>query len=556
MNKIENNPYRVCGLLAGASLKDVNRAKRNLKLASIGKTINSDLDFNFFNSINRTGDALKEAFSEIDQSQGKLKHAFFWFSKGNSFDETAINYLQNGDKQKALEIWEKVTTNRVINSKNISSLNNIGTLKLLNDNSRILKEGIEAKFKLIESDSFEDFVHIVADETYTIDRNNEIQRLITYLLKELKNRFSDREVFNFFTGCSDTVQSFLSKKFTQEPLHNIEGRIERTKSKRKSDKGNAYKYGLKLYQDCKDDLALLKSILGINDLKYKMTADSLAKEILQCGVDYFQKWKDVKDPSKEGLTLFKYARSTVVGKQTKDRIEQNIEGIEEWAKNAPIQKDLEFITQKLARFQNLSDTTDNAKDLIVSCKPKLQNIKKILGSKNDYYLQISSAVVNNAQGMLVATINRIMESLNRFNSSQFDRDTILAVIQGIIKDALEVSTLLGTFDMVREVKVRYDDNHKTLKKLASQIGVSSPPPPSSGGGCYIATMAYGDYNHPQVMELRKFRDEVLNKSYVGQLFIKIYYKYSPRLVEVLKNQEQINKLIKTILNQIIKAIKK
>ena len=26
-------------------------------------------------------------------------------------------------------------------------------------------------------------------------------------------------------------------------------------------------------------------------------------------------------------------------------------------------------------------------------------------------------------------------------------------------------------------------------------------------GCYIATMVYGDYNHPQVLVLRRFRDE-------------------------------------------------
>ncbi|WP_276975704.1 CFI-box-CTERM domain-containing protein, partial [Flavobacterium filum] len=79
----------------------------------------------------------------------------------------------------------------------------------------------------------------------------------------------------------------------------------------------------------------------------------------------------------------------------------------------------------------------------------------------------------------------------------------------------------------------------------------------SGGssGCYIATMAYGDYDHPQVMILRQFRDEVLDKSAFGKWFIKTYYHYSPKLVERLKNRKTVNIIIRKALNQFIKLIK-
>lgn len=43
--------------------------------------------------------------------------------------------------------------------------------------------------------------------------------------------------------------------------------------------------------------------------------------------------------------------------------------------------------------------------------------------------------------------------------------------------------------------------------------------PSSG--CYIATMAYGDYNHPQVVHLRNFRDNRLANYYIGREFIRL-----------------------------------
>ena len=78
---------------------------------------------------------------------------------------------------------------------------------------------------------------------------------------------------------------------------------------------------------------------------------------------------------------------------------------------------------------------------------------------------------------------------------------------------------------------------------------------NASGGCYIATMAYGDYDHPQVLQLREFRDNVLAKSCLGRLLIKVYYHYSPKLVEKLKNKKHINTMIRKTLNQFIKLIK-
>lgn len=78
----------------------------------------------------------------------------------------------------------------------------------------------------------------------------------------------------------------------------------------------------------------------------------------------------------------------------------------------------------------------------------------------------------------------------------------------------------------------------------------------SNQSCYIATMAYGDYNHSQVLELRKFRDEFLSKTIIGRNFIKLYYKYSPSLVQRLKNKKGINLIIRKALDQFIKTIKK
>lgn len=69
--------------------------------------------------------------------------------------------------------------------------------------------------------------------------------------------------------------------------------------------------------------------------------------------------------------------------------------------------------------------------------------------------------------------------------------------------------------------------------------------------CYIATMVYGDYNHPQVIKLRRIRDYKLQKTTSGRLFIQMYYKFSPTIVNRLKNKKIINKIIKRILDKFI-----
>lgn len=78
---------------------------------------------------------------------------------------------------------------------------------------------------------------------------------------------------------------------------------------------------------------------------------------------------------------------------------------------------------------------------------------------------------------------------------------------------------------------------------------------SSNEGCYIATMAYGSYEHPQVMVLRWYRDNVLQKYLLGRLFIRTYYFLSPKLVVVLKGHDKINRKIRYILDKQVQRIK-
>lgn len=76
-------------------------------------------------------------------------------------------------------------------------------------------------------------------------------------------------------------------------------------------------------------------------------------------------------------------------------------------------------------------------------------------------------------------------------------------------------------------------------------------------GCFIATACYGDYNSPQVLVFRKYRDEKLKKSEFGKLVIKTYYFFSPFFAHIIENSELLKMtIIKTILNPLQKLIEK
>ncbi|ENA1807521.1 hypothetical protein ABF226_001954 [Flavobacterium psychrophilum] len=332
MESILNNPYRIGGILANTSEKDIQKQKSKIKrFSEVGKQITSEYDFPFLPSLQRSNSIIEKAFSEIEQNQDKVAYSLFWLINLNTIDNTAIQHLISGNKEKAIEIWVKLTDEKEVNSKNFSAFNNIGTLYLLEDSEEKIKRGITAKIKLIESEHFKDFAHTVADETFSIDTNKQIEILIDELLTQFKKKYSNSEIIELFSNCNGSTQKYLSKKFTEEPIHKIEIQIEQCTKKRIANKSNAYKFATDLYTNTKDELTLLKSIVGNNNLQYKMLADNIAKEILQCSIDYFNESQEQEKSNnylEEAMKLVKLAEAIAVNDTTKSKVKENISTLE------------------------------------------------------------------------------------------------------------------------------------------------------------------------------------------------------------------------------------
>lgn len=66
---------------------------------------------------------------------------------------------------------------------------------------------------------------------------------------------------------------------------------------------------------------------------------------------------------------------------------------------------------------------------------------------------------------------------------------------------------------------------------SSSMGSGANAGGSKSGGCYIATAVYGSYDCPEVWTLRRYRDNVLSKTWIGRRFVQAYYATSPWIVK-------------------------
>lgn len=89
------------------------------------------------------------------------------------------------------------------------------------------------------------------------------------------------------------------------------------------------------------------------------------------------------------------------------------------------------------------------------------------------------------------------------------------------------------------VKLAIDSDERVRRAVAKNKNT-----PARNSGCFIATAATGSYEHPMVMDLRVFRDQVLESSRMGRKAIQVYYLSSPAVANVISQSRFLRCFVK------------
>ena len=482
MKLVSQNPYRILGVLSNSPLRERDGNQRRLAaFTKVGKETSFPNDFIGILTEKpiRTAESISSANTSLNLDKDKLKYALFWFINGSSIDDIALKHLQAGNVEKAKEIFHR--------QESYSSLINLGVLAFIEDD---VVTGFNNISKVIRNENNRTKLLEALGITNLVISEDDLANLA---ISELLNEVSANKLLRACTN--ETDRAIISKSALEEPMSKINSAISVAKSADNKNPVSQLEAGTKLMNSTKGALKQVKEIVGANSPQYQMAADSLAKQILQCGINYYNSASedDVESPRK-AMVLQEYALKIAVGKLTKDRCQENYDILKKAVDNMPpasVSIEARKIKEELRKFCQLPDKISHSVNLLNNTKPLLQTIKSRLGLSNSFYLSISTQVVGNAlhnlieevnqaQGYFMALIKAIKESgldprlLNALNDEHSPSRIIDSKVKPVVREAWKAITIMDSFDMESDFRAnRYTPNRNSLKKMCDDLGIST-----------------------------------------------------------------------------------
>ncbi len=492
MKLIEQNPFRILGVYANASRKEIvaNKGKANAFL-KVGKLVDYSLDLKgILPTIERTEAIINEADAHLSIAKEYIKYAQFWFVKKTPIDDIAFNHLLSGNIDEAQKIWSK--------QDSISSLQNKLICYFIEDN---ISSAIKTAEKL--------YMEFGDKYVHEIDANTTLKMTGTELLHQFIDSLGDEIKLQQLLSyeLNEETRTYIKSQTTGPIIGKISDEIEKTKSVNHKDTKARKNAGQNLINATKDLLKQLKEILSDEDTQYQMIADKLGLEILQCGIDYYNNSDDDNAPH-IAMQLQKYAQSVVVGQMAKGRCQENVKILQRIIDNLPpkeVMAEDKAIKKELSEYTKQPNKIEHAVSLLKNTKDSLHNIKKKLGKENKYYLSISTKVVSSALHNVIeevnvaqkplAALNKLLEEMGPYERTRVMHNPDTWRVMSNLKDALKTKVreawnatiLMDEFDMEVDFKSHYNQNRNTLKSMCDQMGISTyvskpAPKPIPDGG--------------------------------------------------------------------------
>lgn len=301
MEIVENNPFRVLGIISNSSAKETKESETFiLRYLDIGKSANLKFDITPpLNNLERTSEIVKNAKRRIHDDFDKLSHSIFWFVNGSLIDKIALDKLSSEKNiEKASDSFKKGSRNFVVSKTSFSSILNFSTLEIASysshkDEERLMN-AIKYKYELIKDKLiFKEFERLITSTSNKINHESYISKYlenVKNLLKEIFPRkdqnkllldvFSDdkrlrEELENQITS---SLAESINEKFELFDS-NFEIHSEKTNTQIIKSKAKIVSQANKLITDTTSDINTLKRSVGKDNYQFSNLVNELYSRV-------------------------------------------------------------------------------------------------------------------------------------------------------------------------------------------------------------------------------------------------------------------------------------
>ena len=291
---------------------------------------------------------------------------------------------------------------------------------------------------------------------------------------------------------------------------------------------------------CRPHLTNIKNRLG-KDGVYIEICDLVVNTVLGVCVVFANKigeYQEIVNVINSLIPLDKSPELRERLKENKSIIDENYKQEKEINKIKQYEDNISNRIKNLPDLDNLfsSDKFHNLPYIIEQflnqCNQDLLAIKNNVGSTHGAYRGWTNTIAQIYVSLVISYVN---ETRNYARSIQ-----LLELLNPLI------------FFLDKDLTSKITENIEII----TQNLLSKSAANKSSKGCYIATMVYGNYDAPEVLLLRAYRDNFLAQNIAGRAFIKIYYYISPKFVNYFSGNEFVQNYVHKILEKLITRIKK
>ena len=299
MQLISNNPFRILGVKANASLSDRNQqANLIAQYLKIGQSAKLDLDITPpLEPLTRTKELIDLQASRIFSTEDKILHSLFWFVEANGIDKIALKHLTGSkDIHKALSDFEKGCRGFVVSPESYSAILNHSTLQIIaykqHKDLDKLKSAIANKFDIITNKkTLAQIKDLVASDGINTDFQK-ILELTIPMVKELLNELvpsenTDKLLLDIFKS-NTVIYPVLKNQVIEALLDKVSAKVDKAENEMKIILHGTYQnsmisagvaLGKRLIKETKKTLKEIEVLLGKSDPIYIEAMDKVFSQV-------------------------------------------------------------------------------------------------------------------------------------------------------------------------------------------------------------------------------------------------------------------------------------